>query len=67
MRGYCHEFQHPETQALHIHRVFGNLQAWLNGTHHGVDPNTCKIISMNLSFVSTADKHPWQLSKHSPA
>jgi hypothetical protein len=27
--------------------------------------NTCKIISMNLSFVSTAAKHPWQLSKHS--
>jgi transposase-like protein len=22
----------------HIHRVFGNLQTWLNGTHHGVDP-----------------------------
>ena len=24
--------------APHIHRVFGNLQTWLNGTHHGVDP-----------------------------
>src|SRR6266446_553041 len=23
---------------LHIHRVFSNLKAWLNGTHHGVDP-----------------------------
>lgn len=22
----------------HIHRVFGNLKAWLNGTHHGVEP-----------------------------
>ena len=22
----------------HIHRVFGNLKTWLNGTHHGVDP-----------------------------
>lgn len=21
----------------HIHRVFGNLKTWLNGTHHGVD------------------------------
>jgi hypothetical protein len=37
MRGYRHEFHHPETHALHIHRVFGNLQTWLNGTHHGVD------------------------------
>jgi hypothetical protein len=37
MRGYRHEFHHPETHALHIHRVFGNLETWLNGTHHGVD------------------------------
>ena len=22
----------------HIHRVFGNLQTWLNGTYHGVAP-----------------------------
>lgn len=22
----------------HIHRVFGNLKTWLNGTHHGVSP-----------------------------
>ncbi len=22
----------------HIHRVFGNLQTWLTGTHHGVEP-----------------------------
>ena len=22
----------------HIHRVFSNLKAWLNGTHHGVEP-----------------------------
>jgi hypothetical protein len=22
----------------HVHRVFGNLKAWLNGTHHGVEP-----------------------------
>jgi hypothetical protein len=24
--------------APHIHRVFSNLKAWLNGTHHGVQP-----------------------------
>jgi hypothetical protein len=63
MRGYRHEFHHPETHALHIHRVFSNLQTWLNGTQHGVDAKYLQIISMNLSFVSTADKHPWQLSK----
>ena len=22
----------------HIHKAFGNLKAWLIGTHHGVDP-----------------------------
>ncbi len=22
----------------HIHKVFGNLKTWLNGTHHGVEP-----------------------------
>ncbi len=22
----------------HIHRVFGNMKTWLNGTHHGVEP-----------------------------
>ena len=37
LRGYAHEFHHPETRALQIHRVFDNLQTWLNGTHHGVD------------------------------
>jgi transposase-like protein len=35
---YRHELNPPETHALHIHRAFGNLKTWLNGTHHGVDP-----------------------------
>jgi transposase-like protein len=35
---YGHELHEPETHALHIHRAFGNLKTWLNGTHHGVDP-----------------------------
>ena len=35
---YRHELHDPETHALHIHRAFGNLKTWLNGTHHGVDP-----------------------------
>ena len=25
-------------RASHIHRAFGNLKTWLNGTHHGVYP-----------------------------
>jgi transposase-like protein len=30
--------QSPGAMATHIHRAFGNLKTWLNGTHHGVDP-----------------------------
>lgn len=30
--------QSPRARATHIHRAFGNLKTWLNGTHHGVDP-----------------------------
>jgi len=34
-------FRTPERAhrvAPHVHRVFSNLKAWLNGTHHGVNP-----------------------------
>ncbi len=37
MQGYFHEPQ-KKAAVLHIHRAFGNLKTWLNGTHHGVDP-----------------------------
>jgi len=30
--------QTPGMRASHIHRAFGNLKTWLNGTHHGVNP-----------------------------
>ena len=29
--------QSPGARAAHMHRAFGNLKTWLNGTHHGVD------------------------------
>jgi transposase-like protein len=29
---------HAARRFPHIHRVFSNLKAWLNGTHHGVEP-----------------------------
>jgi len=38
LAGDHHELHDPQTHALHIHRAFGNLKTWLNGTHHGVDP-----------------------------
>jgi hypothetical protein len=42
--GYKHRVRMVRTPerahkvAPHIHRVFSNLKAWLNGTHHGVQP-----------------------------
>lgn len=42
--GYKHDVVTGETQVEiaeglpHVHRVFGNLKAWLIGTHHGVSP-----------------------------
>ena len=42
LAGYRHELRDPESRALHIHRAFGNLKTWLNGTHHGVDPKYLK-------------------------
>ena len=33
--GYVHQLVGPK-EAEHIHRTFGNLKTWLEGTHHGV-------------------------------
>ena len=33
--GYVHQIVGPK-EAEHIHRTFGNLKTWLEGTHHGV-------------------------------
>lgn len=30
--------QNAHRLAPHIHRIFGNIKTWLNGTHHGVEP-----------------------------
>lgn len=32
------ESQQAHKKLPHIHRAFGNLKTWLNGTHHGVAP-----------------------------
>jgi len=37
LSNYRHR-QTPGMWATHIHRSFGNLKTWLNGTHHGVNP-----------------------------
>ena len=37
LSNYRHR-QTPGMRASHIHRAFGNLKTWLNGTHHGVAP-----------------------------
>src|ERR1022692_2380098 len=46
-------FRTPERAhrvAPHVHRVFSNLKAWLNGTHHGVNPGISSAIGTSLTF-----------------
>ena len=39
LSGYREALPHRDKHLVDLHRAFGELQAWLNGTHHGVDPN----------------------------
>lgn len=34
----------------HVHRVFGNLKVWLNGTHHGVSPKHIQAYLNEFTF-----------------
>jgi hypothetical protein len=42
--GHWSHALHPlETHVIHIRRAFGNVKAWLKGTHRGVDPRDPQI------------------------
>ena len=58
MANYRHDLHHPETHALHIHRAFGNLKTWLNGTHHGIDPKYLKNYLDEFVFRFNRRKTP---------
>ena len=62
LANYRHR-QTPGMRASHIHRAFGNLKTWLNGTHHGVTP---KYLHAYLDeFVSIEGIHRWPLFRRS--
>jgi hypothetical protein len=46
--------QHDTGQELgrrtRVHRVFGNLQTWPHGTHHGLVTTTCRSTSGEFTF-----------------
>jgi len=44
--------------APHIHKVFGNLKSWLNGTHHGVDPKYMQAYLDEFVFRFNRREHP---------
>jgi ISXO2-like transposase domain len=43
----------------HIHKVFGNLKTWLNGTHHGVEPKYRPSYLAEFFSASIVAKAPW--------
>lgn len=57
LAGYRHE-SNPGMIARHIHRAFGNLKTWLNGTHHGVDPDYLHIYLDEFVFRFNRRKTP---------
>lgn len=57
LAGYRHE-SNPGMIARHIHRTFGNLKTWLNGTHHGVDPGYLHVYLDEFVFRFNRRKTP---------
>lgn len=48
----------PGAKATHIHRVFGNLKTWLDGTHHGVAPKYLQTYLEEFVFRFNRRKTP---------
>lgn len=42
----------------HVHRVFGNLKAWLGGTHHGVSPKHMQAYLNEFVFRFNRRRRP---------
>ncbi|MEO8340818.1 MAG: transposase [Nitrospirota bacterium] len=43
---------------LHVHRVFCNLNAWFDGTHHGVEPRYLQRLVDEFVFCFNRRKTP---------
>lgn len=57
LSNYRHK-QTPGMRAAHIHRAFGNLKTWLNGTHHGVNPKYLQAYLDEFVFRFNRRKTP---------
>lgn len=57
LAGYRHA-PSPGMIARHIHRAFGNLKTWLNGTHHGVSPKYLQAYLDEFVFRFNRRKTP---------
>jgi hypothetical protein len=57
LSAYNHD-QTPGMRASHVHRVFGNLKTWLNGTHHGVNPKYLQNYLDEFAFRFNRRKTP---------
>jgi hypothetical protein len=64
LAGYTHDrtvqsqSKGPARYAPHIHQAFGNLKAWLLGTHHGVDPKYVQSYLDEFVFRFNRREHP---------
>lgn len=63
LKGYIHDRtiqvqQGSSKYAPHIHQAFGNLKAWLLGTHHGVDPKYLQSYLDEFVFRFNRREHP---------
>lgn len=50
LANYHHGKSEEIRGTTHIHRVFGNLKTWINGTHHGVDPKYLQTYLDEFTF-----------------
>ena len=58
LSNYHHGKSSEIRATTHIHRVFGNLKTWLNGTHHGVDPKYLQTYLDEFTFRFNRRKTP---------
>lgn len=58
LSNYPHGASSEIRGTTHIHRVFGNLKTWINGTHHGVDPKYLQTYLDEFTFRFNRRKTP---------
>jgi transposase-like protein len=57
-RNYQHKLADSKTGMEHIHRIFGNLKTWLEGTHHGVSAKHLQAYLNEFTFRHNRRRTP---------